>query len=457
MIGGMIVKRLMTMILIMGMMVIMFVGCRADREGAVSDEKRETNISVEKDGEKEKVKLVVWGGVPAESGPQKLVDAWNEANPDVFVEYVRFVNDDTGNTKLDTGILSGEQIDIFFTYANHLLKQRVESGMVANLVEFGVNDFVEKEIVGSGEGIITFDNEYYALPTTKEIMGVMVNQDMMVEKGVTIPANWSFDEYKEVAKQLTDDGVYGTLTYYTGVPLNLAQYVIGGDVFYNEDGTASNFDSREFAISARMKELLDNGSAMPYEEQVSRNLNSYAHPAFLSEELALLPFADWMLRYVKDLDNFPHDFKVTFAPFPTTEKGVENLYYGQLNNYMCMNSSTKYKEEAWEFMKYWITEGSEYMLTAGKAPVWKQADPDVVTREILGENAEQLFNEETYRKLMLNPDIKFIVDTHTTAYAQIIQIWKEESEMYFLDAIDKETYLNNLKRRADEAIANEIN
>ncbi len=113
MIGGMIVKRLMTMILIMGMMVIMFVGCRADREGAVSDERRETNISAEKDGEKEKVKLVVWGGVPAESGPQKLVDAWNEANPDVFVEYVRFVNDDTGNTKLDTGILSGEQIDIF--------------------------------------------------------------------------------------------------------------------------------------------------------------------------------------------------------------------------------------------------------------------------------------------------------------------------------------------------------
>jgi multiple sugar transport system substrate-binding protein len=58
---------------------------------------------------------------------------------------------------------------------------------------------------------------------------------------------------------------------------------------------------------------------------------------------------------------------------------------------------------------------------------------------------------------MLNPELQFIVDTYTTAYSQITQIYKEENEMYFLGATTLEEYLNNIKTRADEAIAKESN
>lgn len=33
---------------------------------------------------------------PLESGPQEAVDAWNKANPNIKLEYVRYVNDDVG-------------------------------------------------------------------------------------------------------------------------------------------------------------------------------------------------------------------------------------------------------------------------------------------------------------------------------------------------------------------------
>ena len=53
---------------------------------------------------KKAVTLTMWGGVPAEAGPQLVVDNWNAKNPDIQVKYERFVNDDAGNLKLDTAL-----------------------------------------------------------------------------------------------------------------------------------------------------------------------------------------------------------------------------------------------------------------------------------------------------------------------------------------------------------------
>src|SRR4051812_18840853 len=82
------------------------------------------------------VKLKMWGGVPAESGPQTVVDNWNAKNPDIQVEYVRFVNDDPGNLKLDTALLATQDIDLFMSYATQKLQKRVEGGLVLDLSMF---------------------------------------------------------------------------------------------------------------------------------------------------------------------------------------------------------------------------------------------------------------------------------------------------------------------------------
>ncbi|WP_240840889.1 ABC transporter substrate-binding protein [Acidaminobacter sp. JC074] len=401
-------------------------------------------------------KLVVWGGVPGESGPQDLVDAFNASHTDIQVEYNRFVNDDTGNTKLDTAIMSGEQIDVFFTYSTDLLKKRVNGGMVEPLESYGVVDFIKENITTNTDHVSMIDDKYYALPTVKEFFGFMINEDMLLEKGVEISDDWTVDEFVEVAKALTDttgdQTIYGVHPYSGGLPLNFALTVLGGDSYYKNDGNESNFDSKEFAANARIQELMAEGYAMPFEEVFAQKLEMYAHPAFLNEEVAIMPFSTWMLRYVKDLENFPHDFKVTFAAFPTTEAGVDNNFRAYLNNNICMNSKSENKEAAWEFMQYWITEGSEYMLKAGKIPAWSKADTALVSEKILGDNADTLFNAESYARVVMNPDNAYIVDTITTAYPQIVEIYKEESELFFLGETTKDDYLKNLKSRADDAI-----
>lgn len=458
-------KRLLSILLAGILLMSLFTACSKKevepKDTATGTTKTETETKTETDTKTEEpVKLIIWGGVPAESGPQNLVDAWNAKNPNTQVEYVRYVNDDTGNTQLDTALLSGEPIDLYFTYSVDLMKKRVEGGMMEDLTSYGVDAFIKDNVVGAGDGIVTIEGTVYGVPTAREPFGLMFNKSMLESQAVTIAEDWTVEDFKEVSKKLTHEvsgvKVYGAHTYYAGLPLDISLPVLGGDHYYNENGLESNFDAKEFKTLSMLKGLMDEGYALPYEEIFTRKLEAYAHPAFLNSEVAMMPFSAWMLRYVKDLENFPHDFITTFAPYPTTEAGVPNNYQAQLNNFLSINSESAHKEQAWAFLKYWATEGSEFMLPGGKIPVWNKADPDDVTAGILGEDAQKLFDVEAYKKVMLNPDIEYIVDTVTVAYPQVMQIYKEESEMYFLGATTEEEYFTNLKQRTDEVIKEEL-
>ena len=397
-------------------------------------------------------KLVVWGGVPGEDGPDKIVEDWNKQHPEVQAEYVRFVNDDTGNTKLDTALQSGEQIDIFFTYSPDLMVKRASSGMLEDLENLGAKEFVDENILGGEESFLRVNNKIYGIPTVTEPTGIMINKDMLDAKGITIPENWTISDYEEVARQLTGevDGkkVYGCNVYWGGGPLSIAKSILGGDEFYKSD-TETNFDAKEYQINTKFKAMMDEGIAMPYEEIFSRKLDVYSHPAFLSGEIAMMPFSARMLRYVNDKENFPHDFVTTFAPFPSTDDGTPNPYQSENNNTICMNSQSKNKEEAWEFIKFWITEGSRYIA---KMPAWSGAAEDEIVAKILGDDPEERFDVEAYKKVMLRDDFKYIVPTKTTALSEITQIYKEESQNYFLGVTSEEDYYKNLKERADKAL-----
>lgn len=54
----------------------------------------------------EAVVLQWWGSFPENMGPNQVCEAFNKIDPNLQVEYTRFVNDDAGNTKLDVSLMS---------------------------------------------------------------------------------------------------------------------------------------------------------------------------------------------------------------------------------------------------------------------------------------------------------------------------------------------------------------
>ncbi|RCS74664.1 extracellular solute-binding protein [Brachybacterium alimentarium] len=77
--------------------------------------------------------LQVWGGVPAENGPQAVIDRFQEEHPGTHVTYTPYVNDDRGNLKVNTALQGGVDIDVFFTYGVPNLAMRVDSGLAADV------------------------------------------------------------------------------------------------------------------------------------------------------------------------------------------------------------------------------------------------------------------------------------------------------------------------------------
>lgn len=79
--------------------------------------------------------LQVWGGIPGENGPQRVVDEFMKKYPEYNVRYTRYVNDARGNLKLNTALQGGLDIDVFFTYSTQDLAMRATSGLSADIAE----------------------------------------------------------------------------------------------------------------------------------------------------------------------------------------------------------------------------------------------------------------------------------------------------------------------------------
>src|SRR5262245_31387243 len=88
-----------------------------------------------KSKEEKVVHLNFWGAIPPETGPQELVDNWNKANPNIQVTYTRFVNDDSGNTKLETALVAGT-VDVFINYSWQIMQKRIDNKLLEPLDPF---------------------------------------------------------------------------------------------------------------------------------------------------------------------------------------------------------------------------------------------------------------------------------------------------------------------------------
>ncbi|MFY9594409.1 MAG: extracellular solute-binding protein, partial [Caldicoprobacterales bacterium] len=342
---------------------------QANNQPSQNDSNQNTKDTQDSGDSNEPVKIIIWGGVPEENGPSALVEEFNKTHEGIVAEYVRFVNDETGNTKLDTALLSGEQIDVYFTYSIPIMTKRIEGGMAEDLSNFDADTFV-KENIGE-EGVFKYDNKYYSIPTAKEPYYIMLNKAIFDELGIDIPTEWTVDEYREICKKLVDESG-DKKRYAIHGYLDLPRMVLGDNYWYKADAQESNFDDPIFAQSYQLYHdmMYEDGSAFPYTEVLARKMEAYAQDLFLTEEVAMMLSAPWHLRYVRDTESYPHDWVATFAPLPVLEKGKEYYNLGTLNNWIMMNSKSEHKEAAWEFIKYWLTDGSKFLLAGGKVPVW---------------------------------------------------------------------------------------
>lgn len=139
-----------------------------------------------------------------EEGPQKgyktIIDKFNAENPDIKIE-MNTVPDP--GTVLTSRISSGDIPVIFSDYpTQQQFKQKVANGYVKDL---SGQEFLKNVNESSLDMTKQDDGGYYALPYSRNYIGVYYNMDMFDVNGLTVPTTW--EEFVNVCETLKAAGI----------------------------------------------------------------------------------------------------------------------------------------------------------------------------------------------------------------------------------------------------------
>lgn len=392
------------------------------------------------------IKLVMWGGVPPESGPQEVVDNWNAANADIQVEYVRYVNDDDGNLKLDTALLTGQSIDLYVSYTMSNIQKRVDAGVALDLTS-RLGEYNIDEKMGPDAKLWQLDGTYYGMPTKKNASFVALNQNALDKANLEIPKEWTWDEYKEYAKILNQDFDYGLVQSTVSFmdPLDSVLENIG----YTKADGSSNMDNEytEKWLEISNEMMTVDKSTPTLGEQLTSKMP--VENMFLGGEAAMLSIGEWLIRSSNNLDEYPRDFKIAFAPIPRLLENSEDfITSGGLGDFISVNAKSKNQDAAWKFLQWYADGGMAPMAAGGRLPSSKDMDASVALDNLLGDKAN------TYDV----DSLKYVLFEDTTPTfvrnlaQEVIDLRTQEYEKYFLGGQNAQDAAANMAKHHNKFI-----
>lgn len=394
----------------------------------------------------EPIKLKFWGGVPAEAGPQAIVDAWNAQNKDIQVEYERFVNDDAGNMKLDTALMTGQDADLYVNYMMPRLKQRVEAGLALDLGALG--DYNIDEKMGPDAKLWQVDGKYYGMPTTKNMAFFWLNKDMLDKANLPVPPiDWTWDDVRTYAKKLKETGTNWGLLQHEAVftaPFDGTLAAIGTT---KGDGK-SNLDSplMKTGFQAYYDMMFTDKTTPPYGEQITSKMP--VDTMFLKGQAAMLNAGLFIFRNSNNLKDNPRTFKIAFATMPRISKDQDKFKYpGGLGDVISINAKSPNKEAAWKFLKWYADGGMLPVAAGGRIPASNAVDKNEALNLML-KGVEDLYDKDSLMKVAFGEYPTFV----EMLDQKVVDMRKEEYEKYFLQQEDIDTALANMAKKHNEAL-----
>lgn len=264
---------------------------------------------------------------------------------------------DWGNldTVVRTAISSGEPCDIY-QYWPQNIKPLVDSGMCLDLTDYLMandgewyNTFVDGALEAG-----KYDDRYYAVPMNANYSLVVVNQELLDEKEITIPDNWTWDEFIEVCSKLQAEDIFGMAAntdnqqgdwFFRNGLLSLS--ASAGKLDEMAAGSIPCTDEIFTTCFNNIENLYKEGYMYPGEGAVTLTLDE-AKAAFYQGKAAIFPCVAANLKdVVADAD-----FEVTILPWPAM--GEENAVLGGYDG-LFIPSNVEDPDAAVEVLKTYLS------------------------------------------------------------------------------------------------------
>ena len=138
-------------------------------------------------GEQVTLKVSLWD---ATSNPADLaaIEAFEAANPDIKIDLIDIPSNDY-NTKLNTMLNGGSQLDVFFIKQADSTKSFYDKGQLLDLTDYIAESGVDLSgFNGTADGF-AFNGKQYGLPVRTDYYVLYYNKDLFDAKGIAYPSN----------------------------------------------------------------------------------------------------------------------------------------------------------------------------------------------------------------------------------------------------------------------------
>ncbi|MBK5262186.1 MAG: sugar ABC transporter substrate-binding protein [Peptostreptococcaceae bacterium] len=393
-----------------------------------------------------------WAQSPLETQAVKEGIATFEAqNPNIKIQYTPSVSGDDYKAKLLSSIAGGSAPDVFFINARDY-RIFAGKGVLLDITNRFLENFPLDDFITSSRTIMQIDGHVYGISSCTVSPIVFYNKDIFDKKGIPYPSSdpnhsWTIDQFRETAKKLTGDGVFGVYGMETVQDTLYAQLLSGGAKPFSDDYTKSTIDSPETRkVLETIKAIrVKDGSAPSAATLDGAGMN--AQQMLMTGRVAMLVDGSWSLQQLTTTD-----FNVGIAPLPS----YGNVLTTGTAHLHAISATTNHPEEAWKFVTF--LSGMDYQGKLSQEGLWL---PNHYSLWADGEDGI----DGWYDEQRLGPYYKqmgsYLRDAKVNPAAmqktsRLSDILKEETDKYFKENEPIDIILARLQNRSNEAIAESL-
>ena len=387
-----------------------------------------------------------WEASPLETqAVQDGIAKFEEQYPNIKVNYTPGLAGSEYNAKLLSSAAAGSLPDVMFVAAESY-RNIVAKGALMDITDKFNEDYPLDDFIDSSRTIMDVDGHVYGISSCTVSPILYYNKDVFDAAGIEYPnadpANcWTIDEFREVAKQLTTDDIYGVYGLETVADTLNAQLLSNGASRYNEDYTESTMNSPE------AKEVFETIKAIRVEDGSAPDASTLdavgmsATQMLETGKVAMLISGSWSLQELAAAG-----MNVGMAPLPSYG---EVLTTGQAHLH-CISATTEHPDEAWLFLQF--LSGMDYQGALTKSGLWMPNRHSMYEDDMVAQWYDDSVHGDSY-KLMLDYFENAVVDpTAMQKSTQARDIIAEETDMYFKQDQDIDVTLENIDTRINAAI-----
>lgn len=333
-------KRLVSIMLVISMMTLVFAGCGTSKITKSVPQNQKT-------GKKTTITYMTFSAAPDHiKDLEQMISKFEAQNPDIEVKYETVAFNDYF-TKLQTLIAGGTAPDTFeLNYENFV--NYASKGALMDLSNLAANDksFDPSVYDKNAYDVFKYNGKQYALVESFSNVVLFYNKDLFDKAGVPYPnASWTWKDELAAAQKLTDakNGIWGTYApiqfweFYKTIAQN------GGSIFSADKKHVTLNSKQNVEALQWMIDKVNKYHVTPTDAQMSGQSDG---DLFKAGKIAMLRTGIWMFSSFKDA---PFHWDIALEP-GNTQKAHHFFANG-----VAISSNSKNAEAAWKWIKFFTS------------------------------------------------------------------------------------------------------